>query len=360
MADDVRCGRCGEHNHANAAFCSTCGARLLAPDGSAADGPTTSEQVNAPAFGETGPPADSGSTVDPPGSTEPPVVPPAAAAATAAAGAATPASGTYVPPDASNQTTEPVATWSHQTGPPPGPPGQSRSTSVMIAALAVAIVVIVGGIFILLASNRTGDDLGSDGSLVEPEPTPLVTESVVVETTPPETTTPETTTTPPETTTTTTTTTVPPATTAAPVTAAAVPLPTVAPTPAPTLPPAPLPTAAPAPPTRGPGDLGLAQPILNEPCDGRYITFVGSAIGDRPYVEVVSELLATYPGTNYIWTRSCPSLRQEFTNGMDIYGVVFGPYATRLEACNARSAGPADAYVRRISTTDPQDHTVDC
>ncbi len=113
-------------------------------------------------------------------------------------------------------------------------------------------------------------------------------------------------------------------------------------------------------PARGAGDLGLAQPILDEPCDGRYITFVGSAVGDLPYADAITELLAQFPGTNYLWTKSCPSLRQTFTDGSDIYGVVFGPFASQDEACAAAAAGPDDAYVRRISSTDAADHTVSC
>ena len=121
----------------------------------------------------------------------------------------------------------------------------------------------------------------------------------------------------------------------------------------------PQPTLPPEP-SRAAGDLGLQQPILDEACDGRYITFVGSAVGALPYAEEVDSLLARYPGSNYIWTRACPSLRQEFRDGNDIYGVVFGPYLTQQEACDAVAFGPSDAYVRRISTTDPEDHTVDC
>jgi len=71
-------------------------------------------------------------------------------------------------------------------------------------------------------------------------------------------------------------------------------------------------------------------------------------------------LLAEYPDSRYIWTEACPSLRQEFRDGNDIYGVVFGPYATQGEACDAMALGPPDAYVRRISTTDSEDHTVEC
>ena len=113
-------------------------------------------------------------------------------------------------------------------------------------------------------------------------------------------------------------------------------------------------------PDRPPGDLGLTAAILDVECDGGYITFVGSAVGNQPYPDVVSSLLQAYPGSAYLSTKSCPSLRQEFVDGSEIYGVVFGPFATQAEACAARSDGPGDAYVRRLSTTDPQDHTVDC
>ena len=220
----------------------------------------------------------------------------------------------------------------------------------MIAALAVAAVVIIGGVIVLLAAGsgdtgRTGDSTAPVNTSVEPVSSdPSVTaapaELPVTAAPPPATELP---TAPAPT--------VPPT---PPATAAPAPAPTASPAPGSTIPP-PLPTAS-----RGPGDLGLTQPILDELCDGRYITFVGSAVGDRPYTAVVSELLDVYPGTNYIWTKSCPSLRQEFLDGEEIYGVVFGPYVTQAEACNARAFGPADAYVRRISTFDPQDHTIRC
>ena len=204
----------------------------------------------------------------------------------------------------------------------------------MVAALAIAIVVIVGGLLILLASSSSNDGTAS------------TVDSVGAGDSPPATVAP----------TTGAAEVAPPATAEVEPVATATVVPSETP---PTPPPSSPPTPAPAP-TRGLGDLGLVQPILDEACDGRFITFVGSAVGAEPYADEVFSLLAQYPGSNYIWTKSCPSLRQEFRDGNDIYGVVYGPYATQQEACDAVSFGPPDAYVRRISTTDPQDHTVAC
>jgi hypothetical protein len=230
--------------------------------------------------------------------------------------------------------------------------GTNRSASLMAAALVVAIVVIVGGIFILLAADS--DETAGDDALVG------------VDTTDVSTTTPATSVAP--------TTTAAPATTAAAAPVATVAAPTVPATPAAAPPPpastiappppsmtlAPPPPTVPVAPARAPGDLGLAQPILDEACDGRYITFVGSAVGATPYADAVTSLLNEYPGTNYIWTRSCPSLRQSFSDGSEIYGVVFGPYLSLEQACAARASGPSDAYVKRISTFDPPEHEIDC
>ncbi len=347
----TQCASCGEPNHHDARYCASCGRAIAAPSGI--------EALVADA-----PPPDDPASGASPTATRPP------AAASAEVGAT---------PTAVYPTAEPV-----------GPANDSRrasvkSAGVMIAALAVAAIVIIGGVLVLLAGSsgggetaRTGDDASApvdtpatDGStslpatVVPSTSLPAVTapepESVVLETVAPVT----------AASTSTSTST---STTSAPVvTLVVITVPTTLPatvpttvptTVAPTVPT----TAAPAPttpdpttaPNRGDGDLGLDQPILDEDCDGRYITFVGSAVGNRPYRTAVAELLDRYPGTEYIWTKSCPSLRQEFTDGADIYGVVFGPFASRQDACAARSSGPADAYVRRISTTDSADHTVEC
>ena len=325
--DMQQCDRCGENNQGDAGYCGTCGLALPSPGdvasllddttpgaGPGAAGFATSEYVSAPVFGETGP-VSTPAPAPPPGSESPTVAAPPHTA------------GSGPPPNA-------PAHQRHAESAESGPPVRSsNSTSMMIAALAVAVVVIVGGVFILLSTGsettRTADeDVLAPTATSEPiavdSTAPLPIETLPIETLPTET----------------------------------LPAPTIASPPS-TAVPVPTPTA-PAAPSRGAGDLGLTQPILDEACDGRYITFVGSAVGDQPHAQVVSTLLEQYPGTNYIWTKSCSSLRQEFTSGADIYGVVFGPYATQQEACDARRSGPVDAYVRRISTFDPQDHTILC
>lgn len=335
------CDKCGEVSPADAAFCGTCGSRHAVPhiigeliddtapatprpDGSAA---RTAEHVDAPSYGETG-------------SAVPPVVEPEPVVLAPEPTTAIPSYQQPPPPQSHGSYVAPVVVAT----------GSTRSASLMIAALAVLVIAIAGGIFVLLMAGNdtvsqpiddpvaTPTDPASPTAAVEssdpdvPDPTETAitsapvatleaaTVSAVPDTTVPESTVPETTV--PE---------------------------TIAP-----------PATASPPLARAAGDLGLSQPILDEACDGRFITFVGSAVGQRPYSDVVSTLLNQYPGTNYIWTKACPSLRQEFTNGADIYGVVFGPYVTVEEACNAIGFGPADAYVRRISTFDAQDHTVSC
>lgn len=329
----TRCSRCGEHNDDGVRYCGTCGLPVPNPggiepaiaDGAAPNDETvqgeqgrrSSEYVDAPSFGETG-------TVSAPS--------PSSAAVTGSATVASSLDATLL--GASSTSSEappsgppppgPVA-----TGTPAAPLGpevrSTRSTSLMIAALAVAAaVVIIGGVFVLLVSGSGENEVARPGqdsvaSATAAPDAPIPSEAPPVESLPAVTA---------------------PAETAGPSEPAV--------------------TVAPTAPVRAPGDLGLDQPILDESCDGRYITFVGSAVGDRPYNVVVSELLDLYSGANYIWTRACPSLRQEFTDGAEIYGVVFGPYATEQEACDARVFGPEDAYVRRISTFDPQDHTIGC
>lgn len=365
---EIRCPQCGAQSPADAMFCATCGTGL--PGASTPPGldpgpesprDISAEQVRPPQFGETGPPVVSGPTEPRPPIAQVPVTPPPDATVPPASSSAAPTTSMPAPtPPYGVTVPNPAAQRSEFVAARPG--GMRRSTSAMIAALSVVAVVIVGGLFVLLLSG--GDDDETGDSIADPAVSEVVTtiaplEATTVAATAPPTAAP---TTLDAGTSTVTTLPSPPTTLAPPppTTLAPPPQVTAALPPAPTLAPVPSTVAPPLEPIRGPGDLGLAQPILNEPCDGRYITFVGSAIGERPYPEVVSELLALYPGTNYIWTRACPSLRQEFTDGSEIYGVVFGPYATVEEACDARRAGPLDSYVRRISTTDPEDHQIDC
>ncbi len=313
----IQCGRCGEPNHGDARYCGSCGdalpvaggiASLVSEDPLLVEQATTlaasTQHVEPPAFGETGP-------------------------AVTSAVRASPAQPTAV-------VTQPDGATHGQTASNAAPMGAertpSRSVRVMIAAVVVAVIVIVGGLSILMASGSSGDEnarpdtseplAASTDAEVAAVESSVVDDLETVETVPTEV-----------------------IVTSQTGTSETVATET---------------TSPPPPPTRGPGDLGLTQPILDEECDGRYVTFVGSAIGDRPYSTVVDELLDLYPGTNYVWTKACPSLRQEFSDGADIYGVVFGPYATQQEACDARAFGPQDAYVRRISTSDPEDHTVSC
>ncbi len=300
----IQCNGCGTSNHTDSRYCGTCGDALSVPGGIAslvADDPK---------------PVDRAAGVEPLGVDD--------------------AASTHrVNPPAFGETGPAATSAVTSPSPPPTAPfvassdAAARSTSIMIVAVAAAAVVIAGGAFILFVAGSGDDETAVVDEASTETVEPATNEAAVTAATVPAET--------------------PPAEVSSPDTAA--PQTTAPPTAETTLPPQP---------TRGPGDLGLTQPILNETCDGRYITFVGSAIGDRPYSVVVGELLDRYPGANYVWTKACPSLRQEFSDGADIYGVVFGPYATQQEACDARAFGPEDAYVRRISTSDPEDHTVSC
>ena len=159
-----------------------------------------------------------------------------------------------------------------------------------------------------------------------------------------------------------------PATTPAPTAPPTTPVPTAAPTtPAPTVAPT---TVAPAPTTTGAPtttvspsgvDLGVpGHPITQPPCDGGYITVLGSAIGSEATADSMGAVLDQYSGSHYLRTDvTCSSLTPS-SNGQPIYVVYYGPYATDREACAARSQGPDDAYVRRLSNDLPPSHSVTC
>ena len=120
-------------------------------------------------------------------------------------------------------------------------------------------------------------------------------------------------------------------------------------------------TTAPPSPPNVPGDLGIAGHLMiKPPCDGGYITVVGNAIDPTSYVQTISDLLARYLNSMYLRTdQTCPSLRAD-VDGNAIYTVYFGPYADSQTACAQRVLGPEDAYVRRLSLTDPPTHVIDC
>jgi hypothetical protein len=153
-----------------------------------------------------------------------------------------------------------------------------------------------------------------------------------------------------------------PVATAAP-TIATLPPPTIA-----TLPPAPATTVAPTPAPTIPansgvvaGDLGIAgHPMTKPACDEQFITVVSNAVLPDTYEQAVHDALDVYPGSSYLRTdQTCSSLRPSL-NGNPIYMIYFGPYFSMSDACDSRSLGPKDAYVRRLSTTYPPEHIVDC
>ncbi len=232
------------------------------------------------------------------------------------------------------------------------------------AVIGVVFVFLVGVIVWVVAASASDDDGALPGESVPSVPTSTIAAIVTVPTTTPLPM-PSTTlaaptlapTLPP---------TAPP-TTAAPTAPPTTPAPTAPP---PTAAPAATTTAAPAPTTTGAPtttvspssvDLGVpGHPITQPPCNGGYITVLGSAIGDQATADSMANVLNKYPGSNYLRTDvTCSSLTPS-SNGEPIYVVYFGPYATDREACAARSQGPKDAYVRRLSNDIPPSHSVSC
>jgi serine/threonine-protein kinase len=125
---------------------------------------------------------------------------------------------------------------------------------------------------------------------------------------------------------------------------------------------APPPTAAAgAAPTTVPGDLMVrGRPMSKPACDGRYITIVGSSISPDHWLTDVTRALDAHPGSEYLRTdQTCGSLRPS-VDGNAIYSTYFGPFGTREEACAARARGPADAYVKQLSTALGPTHQVEC
>lgn len=108
------------------------------------------------------------------------------------------------------------------------------------------------------------------------------------------------------------------------------------------------------PPQIYPNDLDVRGTLMTQPeCDGSYITAVGASVSSREARNRanITRLLAKYPGASYLRTdQTCDSLWPA-ADGAPIYVVYFGPFATKDEACDARSSGPRDAYVRPLSDT---------
>jgi len=240
------------------------------------------------------------------------------------------------------------------------------------AVIGVVFVFLVGVIVWVVVASASDDDGALPGESVPSVPTSTILGVLTVPTTTPlpmPSTTIVAPTAPP---------TVPP--TAPPTT----PAPTAAPTLAPTLAPttvAPAPTPAPNPTqaptttvpapttTAGPTttvspdrvDLGVpGHPITQPPCDGGYITVLASAVGSQATAASMEAVLGQYSGSNYLRTDvTCSSLNPS-VNGQPIYVVYLGPYGKEREACAARSQGPDDSYVRRLSNDIPPGHIVSC
>jgi cytoskeletal protein RodZ len=237
------------------------------------------------------------------------------------------------------------------------------------AVIGVVFVFLVGVIVWVVVASASDDDGALPGESVPSIPTSTIPTSTAAPTTTPlpmPSTTLVAPTAPPTTAPATAPPTVPVAT--APPTLVA---PTAPPTAAPTQPPTTVAqtTLAPAPTTTRPTttvpassvDLGVpGHPITQPPCDGGYITVLGSAIGDQATADSMEAVLNQYAGSHYLRTDvTCSSLTPT-SNGQPIYVVYYGPFATDREACAARSQGPKDSYVRRLSNDIPPTHTVKC
>lgn len=238
----------------------------------------------------------------------------------------------------------------------PSGPGERWNVNLP-AVIGVVFVFLLGVVIWVIASSRGGDETtlpGIDSTLPQPSGTTAPPSTLPT----PVTSGPAPTTPLPM-----------PSLTAAPTSPATIP-PTVPPTAPPTEPPptvsptvvtsvttlTPLPTAPPE-----QGDLGIpGHAIQRPPCDGGYITVIGSAIGDEATREAMDAVLDRYSGSNYLRTdQSCPSLTQS-KDGEPIYVVFFGPFVLDTDACSARAQGPDGAYVRRLSTELSPDHSVRC
>ncbi len=92
----------------------------------------------------------------------------------------------------------------------------------------------------------------------------------------------------------------------------------------------------------------LPAPVV-PPCDGSYVLVVGSVTTPVGYQEAVVRLLDATPGAQWFTTEgTCGSLRDRSDDGTLIHTVYLGPFPTADAALSACSAGPPDAYARRL------------
>ncbi|PRY38854.1 serine/threonine-protein kinase [Umezawaea tangerina] len=108
-------------------------------------------------------------------------------------------------------------------------------------------------------------------------------------------------------------------------------------------------------------DLGLTEPMSVPACNGAYVTFVGAAVVPARYRADVQQFLSNHPGTRYLHapTTGCGSLRKQL-DGVDIYAVYYGTFATQDEACAQRAAVGGDAYVKQLDHTTPPSQLITC
>lgn len=109
------------------------------------------------------------------------------------------------------------------------------------------------------------------------------------------------------------------------------------------------------------GDLGVSRAITRPACDGRFVVFTGAVVHPPTYRSRVQELLDIYPGSEYLRASdTCPSLRSRNNAGNEIYGVYFGPFVTREQACRARGSWAGDSYVKVLDTVTDSGVIIKC
>lgn len=108
-------------------------------------------------------------------------------------------------------------------------------------------------------------------------------------------------------------------------------------------------------------DLGVSRPITQPSCDGRFIVVVGSAVHPPNYRAEVQRMLDAYPGSEYLHTiDTCPSLRPRDSAGNEIFGVYYGPFETREQACRNRNSLSGDSYVKILDTVTDSNVIIEC
>lgn len=109
------------------------------------------------------------------------------------------------------------------------------------------------------------------------------------------------------------------------------------------------------------GDLGVSRPITQPACDGRFVVFVGAAVHPPAYQAEVQHLLDTYPGSEYLLaSNTCPSLRARDNAGNEIYGVYYGPFTIREQACHAQGSRGGTSYVKVLDTVTDSSVIIEC